>query len=63
MTRSLLGAASATAVVAILETELFNIGTKFSDSALLLAFAIAAGFSERLLTNATSAVVQAIGPK
>jgi len=29
----------------------------------VLAVAIAAGFSERLLTNAISAVVQANGPK
>lgn len=63
VTRCLMGAASAAAVVAILETELLNIGTKFSDSALVLAVAIAAGFSERLLTNALSAVVQANDPK
>ncbi len=63
VTRCLLGAASAAAVVAILETELFNVGTDGADSALVLAVAIAAGFSERLLTNAISAVVQANGPK
>jgi hypothetical protein len=63
VTRCLLGAASAAAVVAILETELLNIGSESTDSALVLAVAIAAGFSERLLTNAISAVVQANGPK
>jgi hypothetical protein len=63
VTRCLLGAASAAAVVAILETELFNVGTDGADRALVLAVAIAAGFSERLLTNAISAVVQANGPK
>jgi len=63
VTRCLLGAASAAAVVAILETDLFNVGTVGADSALVLAVAIAAGFSERLLTNAISAVVQANGPK
>ncbi len=63
VTRSLLGAASAAAVVAILETDLLNMGTEFSDRTLVLAVAIAAGFSERLLTNAISAVVQANGPK
>ena len=63
VTRCLLGAASAAAVVAILETDLFNVGTDGADRALVLAVAIAAGFSERLLTNAISAVVQANGAK
>jgi len=63
VTRCLLGAASAAAVVAILETDLFNVGPDGADRALVLAVAIAAGFSERLLTNAISAVVQANGPK
>ncbi len=61
VTRLLLGAASAAAVVAVLETELLNMGEDGSDSGLILAVAIAAGFSERLLTNAIAAVVPANG--
>jgi hypothetical protein len=57
VTRPLVGAASATAVVAILETDLFNLGEPVADNSLILAVAIAAGFSERLLTNAIAAVV------
>jgi hypothetical protein len=56
LTRLLVGAASAAAVVAILETSLFDLNA--DDTALILAVAIAAGFSERLLTNAVRAVVQ-----
>jgi hypothetical protein len=61
VTRLLLGAASAAAVVAVLETELLNVGVDESDRGLILAVAIAAGFSERLLTNATAAVVPSNG--
>ena len=63
VTRLLLGAASAAAVVAVLETELLNVGVDESDQGLILAVAIAAGFSERLLTNAIAAVVPSNGGK
>ena len=59
ITRPLLGAASAAVVVAILDTDLFNLGGPPSDRPFLLAAAIAAGFSERLLTSAINAVVRA----
>jgi hypothetical protein len=61
VTRLLLGAASAAAVVAVLETELLNVGVDESDRGLILAVAIAAGSSERLLTNAIAAVVPSNG--
>jgi hypothetical protein len=57
LTRPLLGAASAAAVVAILSTSLFNVGDDPTDRPFILAAAIVAGFSERLLTNAIAAVV------
>jgi hypothetical protein len=58
ITRPLLGAASAAAVVAILNTSLFNLGASgHDDRRLILAAALAAGFSERLLTSALAAVV------
>lgn len=41
---------------------LLNIGANDSDRGLMLAVAIAAGFSERLLTNAIAAVVPGNGP-
>ena len=59
VTRPLLGAASAAAVVVILETNLFNLDGPPSDRPVLLAAALAAGFSERLLTSAINAVVRA----
>jgi hypothetical protein len=59
ITRPLLGAASAAAVVVILETNLFNLDGPPSDRPVLLAAALAAGFSERLLTSAINAVVRA----
>jgi len=59
LTRPLLGAASAAAVVVILETNLFNLDSPPSDRPVLLAAALAAGFSERLLTSAINAVVRA----
>jgi hypothetical protein len=58
-TRPLLGAASAAAVVVILETNLLNLDGPPSDRPVLLAAALAAGFSERLLTTAINAVVRA----
>jgi hypothetical protein len=57
LTRPLLGAASAAAVVAILSTSLFNMGADATDKPFILAAAIVAGFSERLLTSAITAVV------
>jgi hypothetical protein len=63
ITRPLIGAASAAAVVGVLETSLLNIGTGDSDTGLVFAAALAAGFSERLLTNAIRAVVPANGGK
>jgi hypothetical protein len=63
VTRPLLGAASAAAVVAILDTSVFNIGDADADRTLVLAVALAAGFSERLLTSAIAAVVHGNGGK
>lgn len=63
LTRPLIGAASAAAVAAILETDIFNIGVGTADKGLVLAVAIAAGFSERLVTNAIAAVVPSNGGK
>jgi hypothetical protein len=59
-----LGAASAAAVVAILNTSLFNLGAGgHDDRRMILAAALAAGFSERLLTSALAAVVHGSGKK
>ena len=63
LTRPLLGAASAAAVVAILSTSLFNLGTGGTDRSVILAVSVAAGFSERLLTSAIAAVVHGTGDK
>jgi hypothetical protein len=64
ITRPLLGAASAAAVVAILETNFLNLSLSGArDRPLTLAVALAAGFSERLLTNALTAVVRGSDPK